>query len=586
MDFPLVSVIITAYNYAHFLATSIESALHQDYPNLEVVVMDNASTDETPALVKTYADADPRVRYIRHPENIGLTPNHVTGLHAARGEYVVFVSADDWLMPRFISRSYRFYQAHPDIDVLYTGTYFVDEAGHFSSVRHMDGETSAPYIGKRNEFAALLTEGCHICFPTMLIRRDLFERYGDLDTSIKAADYEIVIRWAAAGVRFAYDPEPGAVVRLHANQNSGQLRYGETGLIFTELLYLLERFVTPENERWLAGNERSIARNLLGIESHVQGLGYVTDAPMRERVERILGKLDTARVRNRLHRAPPFITIGVLARGPLSLIELTLRSLAAQNDDRFEVVVLSPPGHSIGPLTEYIGGDRRFRPIPLTTFLNDGATCNLAMRIGAGNAFTFVRSGNTFDPTHVARLCTAFLEHDADIVLSTARVIVEQLITQAKRSVLAERDDIYAFPALEALKISPSLPLESLAFTRGAADSIGFFNESTPSLSHWDYVLRLSIAGNVVAQSRPVQIRSYVGHADPLFQNAEVADIIRLIHQVYPEQPAIELQRANYLASLRRAIELGLGRENDVPGLFHQLAILAGTQRMIAPVPH
>jgi glycosyltransferase involved in cell wall biosynthesis len=102
MDYPLVSIIITTYNYAHVVATAIESALGQDYPNFEVVIMDNASTDDTPAVIRRYT-ADPRVHSIRNPENIGLTPNHNAGLREARGQYVSFLSADDWLMPSFVS---------------------------------------------------------------------------------------------------------------------------------------------------------------------------------------------------------------------------------------------------------------------------------------------------------------------------------------------------------------------------------------------------------------------------------------------------------------------------------------------------
>ena len=136
---PLITVIITTYNYAHTVGVAIDSALAQDYPELEVLVVDNCSTDATPELVERYR-ADPRFRYIRNESNIGMVPNHNKGLREARGAYVLFLSADDFLLPGHISRSYWYLHEHPDIDVLYASTLFVEESGRFIGVRQMGGQ--------------------------------------------------------------------------------------------------------------------------------------------------------------------------------------------------------------------------------------------------------------------------------------------------------------------------------------------------------------------------------------------------------------------------------------------------------------
>ena len=340
MDLPLVSIIITAYNYAHMVATAIESALGQDYPNFEVVIMDNASTDDTPAVVCRYT-ADPRVRSIRNPENIGLTPNHNAGLREARGQYVSFLSADDWLMPSFVSRAIRYYQDHPDVDVLYSGSYLADEPGNLMTFRNMIGEPPARFAG-RNEFAALLAEGCHICFTSMLVKREHFERYGDLDPSVKAADYEIVIRWAAAGLRFAHDPEPTCVVRIHPNQNSGQINYTQNGGMLGEFLYLLQKYVVSENCWRIEGYEHATARHLAAIVQRSQKNGLLLSKESLTRVDRMNELLLAARAHNLAQRHPTFLTIAFYARGPLPLIELTLRSLAALSGDSFEACYTRP----------------------------------------------------------------------------------------------------------------------------------------------------------------------------------------------------------------------------------------------------
>ena len=585
MDFPLVSIIITVFNYAHTVGTAIESALAQDYPNFEVVVMDNASTDDTPAVVAKYAE-DPRLRYIRNAENIGLTPNHTEGLRQSRGAFVSFLSADDWLMPTFVSRSYRYLQDHPDIDVLYTGIYFADQEGRLTRFRHMLGEPAAPYSGGRNEFAELLAEGCYICFPSMLMNRQLLEKYGDFDSTVKAADYELVVRWAANGVRFAYDPEPLCVVRLHMNQNSGQLNFQQNGGMLREHLHIFKKFIVPEMEARLEGCEVAMDRHLVSLETYTRELGFTIDEELRRDIQIMRGKLNTAKMRNRRRRVPAFVTIGFLARGPLSLIELTLRSLAEQDTDSFEVQVIYPPGPSPWPLAQYIAKDRRFRNVPLTMTLGDSPTFNLSKRIGEGNAFTFVRTGNTFDPGHIGRLCKAFDEHDADIVLTPAQLSIERFLTEAVRENIDCRDDVYGFPSVEALNISPALPLESIAFRKRAADAVGYFNDSMSVLAYWEFFLRMSTQSSIVAQSNPVTVRAFVGYPDQVMQVPQIAEIVQDVHDRLPNaDPNIVQRRALFVEGLRNAIAMGLPNAGDPDSLFHQIAVLAGTQTIAKAAP-
>src|SRR5688572_32431359 len=101
---PLVSVIITSYNRASLIVKTIESALAQDYPNLEIIISDNCSTDDSDAVIRKYT-GDPRIRYFRNAENIGMMPNFIKATYElSRGEYLTYVSSDDYLTdPTFVS---------------------------------------------------------------------------------------------------------------------------------------------------------------------------------------------------------------------------------------------------------------------------------------------------------------------------------------------------------------------------------------------------------------------------------------------------------------------------------------------------
>src|SRR5918993_3371746 len=107
---PLVTVVIPCYNQAHFLGEAIESVLSQSYPNFEVVVVDDGSTDDTSEVASRYPQ---KVRLIRQ-ENRGLAGARNTGIGHARGEYLVFLDADDRLLPEALEAGGRELEAHPE----------------------------------------------------------------------------------------------------------------------------------------------------------------------------------------------------------------------------------------------------------------------------------------------------------------------------------------------------------------------------------------------------------------------------------------------------------------------------------------
>ena len=100
----LVSIGLPVYNGLPYLKKAIESILTQTYPNLELIITDNPSTDRTEAICEEYAHKDSRVKYIRHKTNIGACENYNSALQIARGEYFNWVSFDDFLAPQYIEK--------------------------------------------------------------------------------------------------------------------------------------------------------------------------------------------------------------------------------------------------------------------------------------------------------------------------------------------------------------------------------------------------------------------------------------------------------------------------------------------------
>lgn len=111
---PLVTIGIPTYNRAQALERAARSALAQDYPNLEVVVADNASPDDTPATLARLAE-DPRLRFERQPENLGHARNFAHVFAMARGELFMWLSDDDWLDPGYVSACVARLTADPSL---------------------------------------------------------------------------------------------------------------------------------------------------------------------------------------------------------------------------------------------------------------------------------------------------------------------------------------------------------------------------------------------------------------------------------------------------------------------------------------
>ena len=115
-EIPLVTIAIPTFNRASWLKDCVLSALAQSYSRFEVLVSDNASTDETQDILKQFSD--PRLRVVRQQHNIGLLPNWNTSLAEARGEYIVFVSDDDRIAPFLLERCMALVRQEPKILVV------------------------------------------------------------------------------------------------------------------------------------------------------------------------------------------------------------------------------------------------------------------------------------------------------------------------------------------------------------------------------------------------------------------------------------------------------------------------------------
>ena len=174
---PLISVIVPVYNVADYLEYSLNSIQQQSYQELEIILVDDGSTDDSSSICKKYLDQDLRFKYI-YQENAGLSAARNTGITAASGEYITFVDSDDWLDTSAIEILYRNLKKY-DADIA-AGNYnmYNDSKQEFSFKVFDSDYREQVYVDKEimYQFAEQeMKDMAWACSVMKLYKRDLFE---------------------------------------------------------------------------------------------------------------------------------------------------------------------------------------------------------------------------------------------------------------------------------------------------------------------------------------------------------------------------------------------------------------------------
>jgi glycosyltransferase involved in cell wall biosynthesis len=190
-----------AYNVAAFLRASAESALAQTFTDLELLIVDDGSTDETPAVALEIAACDPRVRVIRQ-ENRGLAGARNRALAQATGDYFALLDSDDLWEASYLEAQLAIMRARPEVSVVTGNARFLGS--------RLDGLLARPCPDTRPDpdLAAILADEQAV-FIMSIFRRAVYERIGGFDETMRTnEDYDYWIRAAAAGFRFARNDRP------------------------------------------------------------------------------------------------------------------------------------------------------------------------------------------------------------------------------------------------------------------------------------------------------------------------------------------------------------------------------------------
>ena len=257
---PRVSVVVPCYNYRHYLSQCVRSVLSQPGVDVDVVIVDDASTDGSPDLAAQLAESDSRVSVIRHVRNVGHIATYNDGLDAAAGDYLVLLSADDLLAPGSLARATALLETHPSVGFCYghvvtftdrppsvvrerVGSWTVWPGRSWSSLRWWQGRNA-------------------IWSPEVVMRATVQRRIGGYRPEYPhTGDLEMWLRAAAVSDVGRVDGPDQAYYRLHPASMHATTFEGLADLKERRALFERLSDFAPGEE------ERRAARRALGIEA-------------------------------------------------------------------------------------------------------------------------------------------------------------------------------------------------------------------------------------------------------------------------------------------------------------------------------
>lgn len=202
---PKISIIIPTYNRSELLKRAIRSALNQSYSNLEIIIVNDASTDNTEEVIHAFTDK--RIRYIKHQTNQKLSASRNSGIKAATGEFICFLDDDDEMNSQKLKKQIdQFANSSPRTGVVYCGwQYMFNNKNVSSHTPQFKGDVFNKFL-----------EHSFIVVHAPLTRKVCFEKVGLFDTSLESCeDWDM---WIRISQHYDFDYVPNELVTVHIHE--------------------------------------------------------------------------------------------------------------------------------------------------------------------------------------------------------------------------------------------------------------------------------------------------------------------------------------------------------------------------------
>lgn len=220
---PLVTIVALCHNHAPFLREALDSIHNQTYPNLEVWLVDDASTDGSPAILREYAATHPAWHLLLIPANVGNCRAFNQAFFQSQGQFVIDFATDDVLLPARVAQQVAAFAAAPaDVGVVYSNAELVAEDGKLLGLHHRpDAQGNLLPLPASGWVFGEVLRRYFISTPTMMMRRACLHQLGGYDETLAYEDFDFWVR-ASRHWQFLYLNEVTTRKRIHPRSMSSR----------------------------------------------------------------------------------------------------------------------------------------------------------------------------------------------------------------------------------------------------------------------------------------------------------------------------------------------------------------------------
>jgi len=245
---PKVSVVVSAHNYEEFIGSAIKSVLNQTYKNFELIITDDASTDHTLQIIKSFKDS--RIKIFAFPTNRGESAAENNGIFNSTGDYIAILNADDEFLPTKLEKQVSFLNSHPNITAVFTQVKVVDDNGDkLTDKTNFYYDIFKQHNRSRYEWLRRFFYGGNcLCHPSVMIRRSAYDNVGFYDERfVQIQDFHL---WVRLCLKYNIFILPESLTKFRVGHTEKQISGNTSDRItrnFYEYKKVLEYYLKIEN---------------------------------------------------------------------------------------------------------------------------------------------------------------------------------------------------------------------------------------------------------------------------------------------------------------------------------------------------
>ncbi|MFT5367665.1 MAG: glycosyltransferase involved in cell wall biosynthesis [Candidatus Latescibacterota bacterium] len=247
MNNPLVSTIMPTHNYGQFIEKAIDSVLNQTYPNIELIIVDDASTDQTLKIIEKYKDK--RITLIQRAEcSYSGVVSRNDGMAISKGVFIAVADADDISLPDRFERQVDFFRQHPQIDLLGGSEQAIDENGESlcQNGNNQPKISTRPQYPTRNQYRKAMMKGKNVLLhATLMFRKSILQKLSGYQDCAASGDTEFVMR---ASRYFNLYNLNETLVQRRIHPKSVTRTYGKQFRAYYYPIFLMREHIWTKNE--------------------------------------------------------------------------------------------------------------------------------------------------------------------------------------------------------------------------------------------------------------------------------------------------------------------------------------------------